>query len=62
MLVLSWFWKYQWGLKWINKNHDDFKQSRMRIMKASIIYGVTIIAWPIISIIMRVVIGLLTAS
>jgi len=47
MLVLAWFWKYQWGLKGINKNHDDFKQSRRRIMKASIIYGVTIIAWPI---------------
>jgi len=62
MLVLSWFWKYQWGLKGINKNHDDFKQSRMRIMKASIIYGVTIIAWPIVSIIMRLVIDLITAS
>src|SRR5262245_1162012 len=45
IFVLIWFWKYQWGLQGINKNHDDLKQSRRRIMKASIIYGVTIIAW-----------------
>src|SRR5262245_19515650 len=47
IFVLTWFWKYQWSLQGINKNHDDLKQSRRRIMKASIIYGVTIIAWPI---------------
>ena len=47
IFVLIWFWKYQWSLQRINKNHDDLKQSRRRIMKASIIYGVTIIAWPI---------------
>ena len=48
ILVLIWFWKYQWGLQGINKNHDDLKKSRRRIMMASIIYGVTIIAWPIV--------------
>jgi len=47
IFVLIWFWKYQWSLQGINKKHDDLKQSRRRIMKASIIYGVTIIAWPI---------------
>ena len=59
ILVLIWFSKYQWGLQWIDKNQDDLKQARSRIMKAAIIYGVAIIAWPIISIIRAIVDGLL---
>jgi hypothetical protein len=39
-LVLIWFSKYQWGLQGIDKNHDDLKQARRRIMRASIIWGV----------------------
>jgi len=61
ILVLIWFSRYQWGLQWIDKNQVDLKQSRSRIMKASIIYGVTIIAWPIISIIEAIVRGLIAA-
>lgn len=61
ILVLIWFSKYQWGLQGIDKNQDDLKQSRSRILKAAIIYGVTIIAWPIISIIIAIVVSLLAA-
>jgi hypothetical protein len=59
ILVLIWFSKYQWGLQGIDKNQDDLKQSRSRIMKAAIIYGVAIIAWPIITMIRAIVDGLL---
>jgi hypothetical protein len=38
VLVLIWFAKYQWGLQAIDKNHADLKQSRGRILKASIVY------------------------
>jgi uncharacterized membrane protein len=62
ILVLIWFSKYQWSLQGIDKNHADLKQSRDRIMKASIIYGVTIIAWPIISLIIALVISLIKVS
>jgi hypothetical protein len=55
VFVLIWFSKYQWGLQGIDKNHDDLKQSRKRIMKASIIYGVTIIAWPIVTIVLGLI-------
>lgn len=40
ILVLIWFSKYQWGLQGIDKNHNDLKQARQRIMRASIIWGV----------------------
>jgi len=40
ILVLIWFSKYQWGLQGIDKDHDDLKQARQRIMRASIIWGV----------------------
>jgi hypothetical protein len=40
ILVLLWLSKYQWGLQGIDKNHDDLKQARRRIMRASIIWGV----------------------
>jgi hypothetical protein len=40
ILVLLWLSKYQWGLQGIDKNHEDLKQSRRRIMKASIIWVV----------------------
>jgi hypothetical protein len=43
ILVLIWFSKYQWGLQGIDKNHEDLKQSRQRIMKASIIWGVMLL-------------------
>jgi hypothetical protein len=62
ILVLIWFSRYQWGLQGIDKTQDDLKKSRSRILKAAIIYGVTIIAWPIISIIIAIVVGLLEAS
>src|SRR5262245_34262222 len=39
ILVLLWFSKYHWGLQGIDKNHDDLKQARRRIMRASIIWG-----------------------
>ena len=39
ILVLIWFSKYQWGLQGIEKNHEDLKQARQRILKASIIWG-----------------------
>jgi uncharacterized membrane protein len=58
ILVLIWFSKYQWDLQGIDKNHDDLKQSRTRILKAAIVYGVTIIAWPVITIIISLVPGL----
>jgi hypothetical protein len=58
ILVLIWFSKYQWDLQGIDKNHDDLKQSRTRILKAAIVYGVTIIAWPVITIIISLVLGL----
>jgi hypothetical protein len=60
ILVLIWFSKYQWSLQGIDKNHEDFKQSRRRILNASIIYGVTIIAWPILAIIVGLVIALVS--
>jgi hypothetical protein len=59
ILVLIWFSKYQWSLQGIDKNQDDLKQSRSRILKAAMIYGGTIIAWPIISIIWFIVAGLI---
>jgi hypothetical protein len=40
ILVLLWLSKYQWGLQGIDKNQEDLKQARRRIMKASIIWGV----------------------
>jgi hypothetical protein len=40
ILVLLWLSKYQWGLQGIDKNHEDLKQARWRIIKASIIWGV----------------------
>jgi hypothetical protein len=61
ILVLIWFSKYQWNLQGIYKNHDDLKQSRSRILKAAIVYGVTIIAWPVIWVILRLVIILFAA-
>ncbi len=48
--------------KCIDKNHEDLKQSRSRILKASIIYGVTIIAWPVGLVIIARVMALLAAS
>src|SRR5262249_738880 len=57
ILVLIWFSKYQWNLQGIDKNHDDFKQSRRRILKAAIVYAVTIIAWPVISVIIWLVLA-----
>jgi len=62
ILVLIWFSKYQWGLQGIDKNHDDLKQSRSRILKASIVYAVTIIAWPVISVIIALVMALFAAA
>jgi hypothetical protein len=61
VLVLIWFSKYQWDLQGIDKNHDDLKQSRSRILKAAIVYAVTIIAWPVIWVILRLVIMLFAA-
>ena len=40
IMVLLWLSKYQWGLQGIDKNHEDLKESRRRIMRASIIWGV----------------------
>jgi hypothetical protein len=40
IMVLIWLSKYQWGLQGIDKNHEDLKQARRRIMRASIIWGV----------------------
>jgi hypothetical protein len=40
IMVLIWLSKYQWGLQGIDKNHEDLKQARRRIIKASIIWGV----------------------
>jgi hypothetical protein len=62
ILVLIWFWKYQWSLQGIDKNHEDLKQSRSRVLKASIIYGVTIIAWPVSLVIIARVMALLGVS
>jgi hypothetical protein len=42
ILVLIWFSLYQWGLQGIDKNHEDLKQARRRIMRASIIWGAMI--------------------
>jgi hypothetical protein len=39
IMVLIWLSKYQWGLQGIDKNHEDLKESRRRIMRASIIWG-----------------------
>src|SRR5262249_12599234 len=61
ILILIWFSKYQWNLQGIDKNHDDLKQSRNRILKAAIVYAVTIIAWPVLSVIVALVIGLFAA-
>lgn len=61
ILVLNWFWKYQWSLKGIDKYHEDLKQSRSRVLKALIIYVVTIIAWPVGLVIIGLVIELLAA-
>jgi hypothetical protein len=59
ILVLIWFAKYQWGLQGIDKNHADLRQSRGRILKASIIYVATIIAWPIITILLSLIVPLI---
>jgi uncharacterized membrane protein YvbJ len=40
IMVLLWLSKYQWGLQGIDKNHEDLKQARRRIIKASIIWVV----------------------
>jgi hypothetical protein len=40
ILVLLWLSKYQWGLQGIDKNHEDLKQARRRIVKASVIWVV----------------------
>jgi hypothetical protein len=40
ILVLIWLSTYQWGLQGIDKNHEDLKQARRRIIKASIIWAV----------------------
>ena len=40
IMVLIWLSKYQWGLQGIDKNHEDLKQARRRIIRASIIWGV----------------------
>jgi hypothetical protein len=40
IMVLLWLTKYRWGLQGIDKNHEDPKQARRRIMRASIIWGV----------------------
>ena len=39
IMILLWLSKYQWGLQGIDKNHEDLKESRRRIMRASIIWG-----------------------
>ena len=57
ILVLIWFAKYQWGLQGIDKNHADFKQSRRRILMASITWAATIIAWPILTIIFGLIVA-----
>ncbi|MCI0525395.1 MAG: hypothetical protein L0Y75_09055 [Acidobacteria bacterium] len=59
LLVLIWFAKYQWGLQGIDKNHNDLKQSRARILKASIIWAVTIVAWPLIAITFGVIVAVI---
>ncbi|HKQ74170.1 MAG TPA: hypothetical protein VJ810_10760 [Blastocatellia bacterium] len=61
ILVLIWFSKYQWNLQGIDKNHADFKQSRSRIMKAAIVYAVTIIAWPVIWVMLALIVFLVSA-
>jgi hypothetical protein len=40
ILVLIWLSTYQWGLQGIDKNHEDLKQARRRIINASIIWAV----------------------
>jgi hypothetical protein len=40
IMVLIWLSKYQWGLQGIDKNHEDLKQARRRIIKASVIWAV----------------------
>lgn len=40
ILVLLWLSKYQWGLQGIDKNQEDLKQARRRIVRASIIWAV----------------------
>jgi hypothetical protein len=59
VLVLIWFAKYHWGLQGIDKNHVDLKQSRSRILKASIVWAATIVAWPLIAIIFGVIVALI---
>lgn len=55
VLALIWFSKYQWGLQGIDKNHEDLKQSRRRILKAFVVYGATIVGWIVISIILAII-------
>lgn len=43
ILVFIWFSTYQWGLQGIDRNHEDLKQARRRIMRASIIWGVMLL-------------------
>jgi hypothetical protein len=38
IMVLLWLSKFQWGLQGIDKNHEDLKQARRRIMKACVIW------------------------
>jgi hypothetical protein len=40
ILVLIWLSTYQWGLQGIDKNQEDLKQARGRIIKATIIWAV----------------------
>ncbi|HEX5083768.1 MAG TPA: hypothetical protein VFY40_17100 [Blastocatellia bacterium] len=42
VMVLIWLSKYQWGLQGIDKNHEDLKQARRRIIKAAIIWVVMV--------------------
>jgi len=43
ILTLLWLIKYQWGLQGIDKNHEDLKQARRRIMKACVIWTVMLL-------------------
>jgi hypothetical protein len=43
VLTLLWLIKYQWGLQGIDKNHEDLKQARRRIMKACVIWAVMLL-------------------
>jgi hypothetical protein len=61
VLILIWFSKYQWGLQGIDKDHADLKQSRSRILKASIVWAATIIAWPILAVLFGLIVALVAS-